>query len=78
MPTFSTGTSKSSVSATIRQLDAPDDLVTSIPVYGAVGDSKVYLGRVFAEGPETRFTLPVPPGVKRLVLDPNQTVLTAP
>ncbi len=75
---FSTGTSKSSVSATIRQLDAPDDLVTSIPVYGAVGDSKVYLGRVFAEGPETRFTLPVPPGIKRLVLDPNQTVLTAP
>jgi len=75
---FSAGTAKSSVSATILQLDAPEDLVTSIPVYGAVGDSKVYLGRVFAEGAETRFTLPVPPGVKRLMLDPNQTVLTAP
>jgi len=49
-----------------------------VPVYGVAGESKIYLGRVFAEGPETRFTLAVPPGVKRLVLDPNQTVLTAP
>ena len=75
---FSAGGAKSSMSATIRQLDAPEDLVTSVPVYGVVGDSKVYLGRVFAEGAETRFALPVPPGVKRLILDPNQTVLTAP
>jgi len=75
---FSAGTGRTSVTATIRQLDAPDDLVTSVPVYGVAGESKIYLGRVFAEGPETRFTLAVPPGVKRLVLDPNQTVLTAP
>ncbi len=75
---FSPGPAKSSVSGTIVQLDAPEELVTSIPLYGAVGESKVYLGRVFAEGAETRFTLPVPPGVKHLVLDPNQTVLTAP
>jgi len=67
-----------SVSATIRQIDAPDDMVTSVPVYGVIGDTKVYLGRVFAEGSETRFTLPLSPGVKRLLLDPNQTVLTAP
>ena len=75
---FSAGTAKPTVTATIRQLDAPDDLVTSVPVYGAIGESRVYLGRVFAEGAETRFTLPVPSTVKRLVLDPNQTVLTAP
>ena len=75
---FSTRTGKPMVSATLRQIDAPEDLVTSIPVYGTAGDSKVYLGRVFAEGQETRINLPVPPGVKRLVLDPYQTVLTAP
>ena len=75
---FSTKTGKPMVSATVLQNDAPDDLVTSIPVYGVVGDNKVYLGRVFAEGQETRFSLPVPAGVKRLVLDPYQTVLTAP
>ena len=69
-------------SATLRQIDAPDDLVTSVPIYGVVGEvvgqSKIYLGRVFAEGPETRFTLPVPVSVKKLVVDPYQTVLTAP
>jgi hypothetical protein len=75
---FASGTAQPSVSAEIRQFDAPEDMVTSVPVYGVIGDSKVYLGRVFAEGAETRFTLPVPPGVKRIVLDPNQTVLTAP
>ena len=75
---FSTRTGKPMVTATLHQTDAPDDLVTSIPVYGLVGDSKVYLGRVFAEGQETRFSLPVPSGVKRLILDPYQTVLTAP
>ncbi len=63
---FSTRAGKPIVSATVRQIDAPDDLVTSVPVYGVVGDNKVYLGRVFAEGQETRFTLPVPAGVKRL------------
>ena len=54
---LSTRAGKTTVSATLRQLDAPDDLVTSVPVYGVVGESKIYLGRVFAEGQETRFTL---------------------
>jgi hypothetical protein len=75
---FSTRSGKQIVSAAVRQLDAPDDLVTSVPVYGVVGENKIYLGRVFAEGEETQFTLPVPAGVKRLVVDPYKTVLTAP
>ena len=75
---FSSSSGTSSVTAILRQLDAPDDLVTSIPVFGVVGDNKIYLGRVFAEGGETRFTLAVPPAVKRLSLDPYQAVLTAP
>ena len=75
---YSTKTGKSIVTGTLVQLDAPDDLVTSVPVYGTVGENKVYLGRVFTEGPETRFTLPAPAGMKRLVLDPYQTVLTEP
>ncbi len=75
---YSAKTGKAMVSATVIQDDAPDDLVTSVPVYGLAGDNKIYLGRVFAEGQETRINLPVPPGVKRLILDPYQTVLTAP
>jgi aminopeptidase N len=75
---FSTKTGRPIVTGTMVQLDAPDDLVTSVPVYGAVGENKVYLGRVFAEGRETRFTLSAPAGTKRLILDPYQTVLTEP
>ena len=73
---FSTKTGKPIATGTLVQLGAPDDLVTSVPVYGTVGEDKFYLGRVFAEGPETRFTLSAPSGIKRLVLDPYQTVLT--
>jgi hypothetical protein len=75
---FSRNSGATVVSGTIRQNSAPPDLVTSVPVYGVAGDRKVYLGRVFAEGDETRFNLPVPTDVKQLVLDPYQTVLTAP
>ncbi len=66
------------VNGTLKQNSAPPDLVTSVPVYGVAGEHKLYLGRVFAEGEETRFSLPVPAEVKQLVLDPYQTVLTAP
>jgi hypothetical protein len=75
---FSAASGKPTVTAILRQLDAPDDLVTSVPVYAMVGENKVYLGRVTAEGAETRFSLPAPAGARRLILDPYQTVLTAP
>jgi hypothetical protein len=47
-------------------------------VYGVAGEHQIYLGRVFAEGAETHFTLPAPAEVKQLVLDPYHTVLTEP
>ncbi len=75
---FSRSVGTATVSGTIRQNSAPPDLVTSVPVYGVAGNRNVYLGRVFAEGDETRFSLPVPADVKQVVLDPYQTVLTAP
>ena len=67
------------VSGTILQKDAPADLVTSVPVYGVVGVGKqpILLGRVFADGEETTFRLESPAGVHKLVLDPEQTVLTS-
>ncbi len=66
------------VSGTIQQLSAPPDLVTSMPIYGLAGENKIYLGRVFAEGDSTQFTLRAPATVTRLVLDPYGTVLSAP
>ncbi len=63
----------------IRQKDAPPTLVTSVPIYAVVaGKSPVLLGRVFADGPETLFRLSAPAGTHKLLIDPYQTVLTAP
>ena len=75
---FSRTAKEITASGVIHQNAAPFDLVTSVPVYGVVGERQIYLGRVFAEGAETRFTLPAPAEVKQLALDPYHTVLTEP
>lgn len=67
------------VSGTILQKDAPRDLVTSVPVYAVVvGKQPLLLGRVFADGEESSFHLAAPAGARKIVLDPNETILTTP
>jgi hypothetical protein len=67
------------VSGTILQKNAPENLVTSVPVYAALtGKKLVLLGRVFADGEESSFHLSAPVGIRKIVLDPNETILTAP
>jgi hypothetical protein len=66
------------VTGKILQKEAPNDLVTSVPVYASVGKNLVLLGRVFADGAETSFRLHAPADAKNLVLDPYGTVLTRP
>lgn len=64
---------------TIEQKDAPDDLVTSVPIYAVVGESRrVFVGRVFADGSSSKFRLGVPTGTKKLLLDPMDTILRRP
>jgi hypothetical protein len=65
-------------SGTILQKDAPEDLVTAVPVYATGGAKPVLLGTVFADGPETSFHLTAPSGTKKVMLDVNQTLLTNP
>ena len=66
------------VTGVIRQRDAPEDLVTSVPIYAAVpGKAPILLRRVFADGAETSFRLSAPSGTHKLLLDPYMTVLTA-
>jgi hypothetical protein len=67
------------VTGVIRQKDAPEDLVTSVPIYAVVsGKVPVLVGRVFADGPESPFRLSAPAGTHKLLLDPNGTILTSP
>jgi hypothetical protein len=76
---FSVQGAGSFVSGTIFQKDAPPDLVTSVPIYAALsGKQSVLLGRVFADGEESTFRLPVPAGAHKILLDPEQTILTSP
>ena len=63
-------------SGVIVQKDAPEDLVTAVPVYAMTsGNSLVFLGEVLADGAETSFRLNAPSDAKKIVLDPKQTIL---
>ena len=76
---FAAKGSETIVTGTILQKNAPQDLVTSVPVYAALsGKRLVLLGRVFADGDESSFRLSAPAGTHRVVLDPYDTVLTRP
>jgi len=67
------------VTGVIQQRDASEGLVTSVPIYAVVsGKVPTLLGRVFAEGAETSFHLSAPVGTRKVLLDPNGTILTAP
>ncbi len=64
---------------TIIQQEAPDDLVTSIPIYSVLANSRrTFAGRVFADGNVTKVRLGVPVGTRKLLLDPLNTILRRP
>ena len=71
-------TGGSAVSGKIVQKDTPQELVTLVPVYAVVAGKNVFLGQVFADGPETAFHFTAPAGIRKVVLDPYQTLLTRP
>lgn len=76
---FSSRANGVSVSGIIRQVAETDTLVTSVPIYAAIpGKLPLLLGRVFADGPETSFHFSAPLGTNKVLLDPNDTVLTSP
>ena len=63
----------------IVQKEVPEDLVTAVPVYATTAENAlVFLGEVLADGAETGFRLIAPSGVRKIVLDPKHTILTAP
>jgi hypothetical protein len=66
------------VTGVIVQKDVPDDLVTAVPVYATTtGNTLVFLGEVLADGAETGFRLTAPSTMRKIVLDPKQTILSA-
>ena len=63
------------VSGKLVQKDAPDDLITVVPLYSGLAPHPVFLGQVIADGPETSFHMAVPNGTSKLLLDPYATIL---
>ena len=66
----------------IVQKDAPEDLVTAVPVYATTSaNALIFLGEVLADGAETSFRLVAPTitegQLRKIELDPKQTILTA-
>lgn len=64
------------VTGTLIQEQAPDTLVTAVPIYASIGGKNIFLKRIFAEGKETQFRVSAPAGTRRLVIDPEQTLLS--
>ena len=65
-----------SVDPIVAQEHAPDNLVTAVPLYASIAGKSVFLGRVFAEGKETQFHIPAPVGARKIIIDPEQTLLS--
>lgn len=72
------GKAKNVVTGKIIQKQATEGLVTSVPIYAFADGKNVLIGREFVEGSETTFRRPVPPGTKKVLLDPYGTVLSRP
>jgi hypothetical protein len=65
------------VTGVIVQKDAPEDLMTAVPVYATTAaNAMIFLGEVLADGRETAFRLTAPTDVRKIVLDPKHTILT--
>jgi Peptidase family M1 domain len=67
---------KTQVNGTIRESHAAKDLVTAVPVYAVDGKgNSQFLAFVFADDPQTTFTLTAPAGTREILLDPEGTLL---
>lgn len=64
------------VTGTLVQKNAPDTLVTAVPLYASIGGKNIFLKRIFAEGEQTQFRISAPAGTRRLIIDPEQTLLS--
>jgi hypothetical protein len=73
---FLDGPGSTAVIGVLMQKDAPDDLVTAVPIYASMGGKRMLLGQVFADGIETPFHVTAPIGTRKLVVDPYETILS--
>jgi hypothetical protein len=66
------------VTGILQQKEAPDDLVTAVPLYASRMGKVAFLSQVLADGPETHFRITAPTGTRKIVIDPQGTILSRP
>ena len=64
------------VTGKLTETDAPKGLVTPVPIYASWRVKMSFWARIFAEDAETSFRLIAPAGTRKVMLDPEQTLLT--
>jgi len=64
------------VTGKIGQKEAPDNMVSLLPIYAVIAGKNKLIGQVFTDEAETPFRLTAPAGTRKVVLDPNHTLLT--
>ena len=75
---FSEKNNVTTVTGFLVQKDAPEDLVTAVPVFATTPTGTlIFLGEVLADGAESAFRLTSASPVHKLVIDPRHTILTA-
>jgi hypothetical protein len=64
------------IKGTLRQSGVPRSFIAPVPIYaaGAMGHA-IYLGTVTAEGTKTAFHLTAPFAPRKLLIDPEMTLL---
>ncbi len=63
------------VRGAIRQQDVPETFVARVPVYSAGAGKPALLGQVVTTGPETKFQFTARTAPRKLLIDPNLTLL---
>lgn len=64
------------VTGKVVQKEVPDNMVTLVPIYAVSAGKNRLIGQVFVEEEQSAFRLTAPAGTRKVVLDPNHTVLT--
>ena len=72
---FTDKTTSVLVTGKIVQEDAPDTLATPLPLFVSIAGKNIFIGRVFVEGHETTFHVSAPVHARKIMIDPEQTVL---
>ncbi|MGH9677336.1 MAG: hypothetical protein ACRD36_09565, partial [Candidatus Acidiferrum sp.] len=57
------------------QTNVPRSFIAPVPLYASAGGHPVFLGTVLAEGPETSFHFTTPNLPRKILIDPQMTLL---